>query len=168
MSEKTIYQQFKEAELEEEKQRETVVSSIKELHAKGGVDFEGKKPNVDHSVVGVGQFSEGGRFLGWYRNDQVSGMPNQKTPLQQLLDGLYQSFKQSIISIYPKSLTGSVLAKKSAESRKEHGLSSQILVVHKELIFQGVPKHIRAKRIAQRLGCNVEYVRRVIREIKNQ
>lgn len=167
MSEKTIYQQFKEAELEEAKQREAVVSSIKELHAKGGVDFEGKKPNVDQSVGGVGKFSKGGRFLGWYKNDQIRGMPNQKMPLQQLLNGLYQGFKQSIISNYPKSLTGSVLAKKSAESRKENGLSSQILVVHKELISQGVPKHNRAKRIAQRLGCNVEYVRRVIREIKN-
>lgn len=167
MSEKTIYQHLKALEIEEDKQREEAISLIKALHTKGGAEFNDQKPKVSRSFGGIGKFSVGGRFIGWYRNDQKSGLPNQKMPIHQFLDKLYENFKQALVSTYPKSLTGTILAKKSAEARRENSLSNQIVMLYKEFALDGISKHERAKRIAQKLNCNVEYVRRVIRNTKN-
>ena len=161
----TIFQFFKHIELQEQNQRDECASSIKAIHAAGGHEFKGIKPKVRRLSGNVMKFSPNGRFIGWYRQGQKSGLPHRSSPAAQEMEKLYQDYKHSIISAFPQSVTGSVLGTRSGAVRKENGLFNKIQFLQQQLIYEGKPKRHIPKLISKALSCNTEFVRRTLRAI---
>lgn len=163
----TIFEQFKELELQEKKRIEDCAEAIKKIHA-AGPDLPVTLPRRAQRGAGnVAKFSPNGEFIGWYRENQTSGKPNRLMPIEQDLQKQYQQYKNSVISAFPVSVTASILGTRSGELRKEQGLSQPILDMQQQLMRDGTPKHHQVKLIAKALNCTPEFIRRTLRQHKN-
>lgn len=165
-SSSTIFQLFKTQELEEKQRRADCVAAIKKIHVAGPDIVVSPPPRRLESVGMVMKCSPSGRFIGWYRAGQKAGLPNRLTPLEQDMEKHYQQWKKSVIAAFPKSITSSILGVRSGRARRERGLYQNIINFHQQLASDGIPKHLRSKLIASKLNCNVEFVRRTLRQIK--
>ena len=163
----TIYEQFNELELQEQKRVGESIEQIKKIHA-NGTDLVVSPPR--RHPPGAGNFaklSPSGRIIGWYREGQMSGKPNKLMPIEQDLQLIYQQYKNSVISAFPKSATAKIIGARSGKVRKELGLYEPMQLLQQKLINDGIPKHHRAKLIAKTLDCSIEYARRTLRQINN-
>lgn len=162
----TIFQHFKALELQEKQKNEACIEAIKIIHA-AGPDLSIETPPVRSVPLAMEmRYSQGGRFIGWYRDGQKVGRPSRITPIEKSLEKMYQNFKKSVVAAFPKSITGKTLGILSGVARKERGLFFAILDMEQQLIDDCSPKHHHPKLIAKALGCNTEFVRRTLREIK--
>lgn len=168
MSDKlTVFQQFKELEIQEKKRIEECIEAIKNIRAAGPdivVDLPRRGP------IGIGnvmKYSPSGNFIGWYRENQKSGLPSRLMPIEQEMEKLFQQYKKSVISAFPKSVTASIIGTRSGKVRKERGLFDQIVNLQQQLMCEGKPKHQRPKLISKALDCNPEFVRRTLRQINS-
>ena len=164
----TINEQFTELELQEQKRIEESIKQIKKIHAKG-TDLIVSSPRRQPLGAGnVAKISPSGKLIGWYREGQKSGKPNKFMPIEQDLELIYQQYKYSVISAFPKSATATIIGARSGKVRKELGLYEPMQLLQQKLINEGIPKHHRAKLIAQTLNCSIEYVRRTLRQINQK
>jgi hypothetical protein len=165
---KTIYEQFKEAELREKESQKTCLEAIKKIRAEEGyVPALHTLPRRGPAGAGnIAKFSPNGRLIGWYRHNQRSGKPSRLMPVEQALEREYQAYKKSVISAFPQQVTATVLGRRSGQVRKEHGLSEKIISMQQALIDSGTKKHHHAQLIAKGLNCSTEYVRRTLRKSK--
>jgi hypothetical protein len=163
----TIHQTFKAMELEEQQRMDDCVAAIKKIHATG-LDILVNPPRRGPRGAGnVAKYSPSGNFIGWYRENQKSGLPSRLMPIEQEMKKLFQQYKKLVISAFPKSVTASIIGTRSGKVRKERGLFDQIVNLQQQLMHEGKPKHQRPKLIAKALDCNPEFVRRTLRKINN-
>ena len=163
----TSYQTFKAIELEEQQRVDDCIAAIKEIHVAGPYLLVNPPRRGPIGIGNVMKYSPNGKFIGWYRENQKSGLPSRLMPIEQEMEKLFQQYKKSIISAFPKSVTASIIGTRSGKVRKEHGLFDQIVNLQQQLMREGKPKHQRAKLIAKALDCNPEFVRRTLRKINN-
>ena len=172
---RTIHDVIADLREEEERQRAAAFAAIKEIHAQPPTlvvaesveewNAMRSRKNISRGPGAIAKFSSGGKFLGWYRNGQRSGLPSKRMPMEVDLDAVFEAYAKALRNTAPKSITASILGKRSARSRQEKSLVEQILTGYLALCREGgVPKHHRPKRLAAALDCDVEYVRRVLRK----
>jgi hypothetical protein len=160
----TIFEQFNELEFQEQKRVEESIEQIKKIQA-CAPDLKVSLPRRPPPGAGnVAKVSPSGKLIGWYREGQKSGKPNKLMPIEQDLKLIYQQYKNSVIAAIPKSATATIIGVRSGKVRKERGLYEPILLLQQKLINEGIPKHHRAKLIAQTLDCSIEYLRRTLRQ----
>ena len=121
---------------------------------------------VNREPGAIARFSVNGTFKGWYRDGQRRGMPSKVMPIQRDLDAAYEAYYEMLRSVVPPQVLAAQLGMLSGQSRDEKGHRTKILTIHLLLLQEATLKHhYHAKLIAQKLNCNVECVRRVLRQI---
>jgi hypothetical protein len=120
--------------------------------------------SISRGPGAIAKFSRyGGKFLGWYREGQRSGKPNAKLPIEADLDAQHEAYYAMLRAAIPTKALSLQLGKRSGIARHANGLIPQILMMYRVLESQKIPRRHRAKLIARQLGCNTEYVRRILR-----
>jgi len=164
----TIFEHQARLRREEGQRQAQALAMIKAIHAAGPtltVPSPRTRPGlVSRGPGAIAKFSPGVKFKGWYRAGQTRGAPSQKMPLEQELDALREAYFKSIRDLVPRSTTAAILARRSVRARRADSEASMVLVLWEELENRGVLQHNRARFIAQKLKCNVDYVRRVLRQ----
>ncbi len=172
-TEKIIHEVIAGLRQDQAKQEEACLQAIKEVQATDQSSSRLGEQNVVAPVKGligkgpgaIAKYSFIGEFIGWYRNGQASGLPNQRMPIEIDLDEQFEAYYAMLRSVVPPEVLAAQLGRRSGESRAENGLQPDIKSLHTALLGTSVPKHHRAKVIAKTLNCNVEYVRRTLRNI---
>lgn len=164
---------------EEERQSREAVILIKQIHASPPLPID------THSELkwtfcwtmeylfphqgAVAKFSPYyGDFNGWYRDDQRSGQPNGRLPIQVKLDEAFEQWARDCRRAVPVAIAARLRGIQSGKIRSERSLAKRIIQKYFGLQEQCTPKPHRAKLIARDLDCNLDYVRRVLREHRNK
>lgn len=164
----TIHQTFKTIALEEQQRMDDCAAAIKIIQAIAPTLVVNPPPRGPKGHGNVAKFSPAGDLIGWYRENQKSGLPNRLMPIAREMETLFKHYKKSVISAFPKSVTASILGTRSGQVRKARGLFQLIFNMQQQLVFEGAPRHHRPKLIASALDCSPEFVRRALRKINTE
>ncbi|SFI32754.1 hypothetical protein SAMN04515618_11790 [Collimonas sp. OK307] len=157
---------------ERKRQEAACLAEIKAVHAAGTIldidTSDDKLPRVGGYLLvpitgSILKTSPSGEPIGWYREGQKSGKPNQLMPVAQDLEAAYKDWEKQLRSSESPTERAAHRGKKSGKIRRVNGLAPQILALAKKL-GSDVKKHHMAKYIANELSCTVDYVREVLRE----
>lgn len=157
------------AEMERERQRQdaAAIEAIRRVHSAGGMPvdptWQRSPGRIDRTPGSVAKFSPGGRFIGWYREDQRSGRPSKLMPVEEFVDEQHARYYRMLRVAYLGKGHFRALGERSGAKRAQAGAAARILQLKRELIVAGVPGHKHAKLIAKQLRCSVRWVREVLR-----
>jgi hypothetical protein len=164
---RTIDDDLKAIRQEEARQHRACTAAIKAVHAEGpnmAVPTDRSPGLISRGPGNIAKLSPNGKFIGWYREGQTAGLPSQRMPLEVELAQRLEAYLQFIRAANPKSQHAQTLGQRSGIARAAQGYTSLILSTWDTLTQaqDPVPRHHRAKRIAQQVGCSVKHARAVI------